>query len=235
MGVSGLSLYSLLRRNGLGETLSVYIEGDGAAWANAFQPPKNPTPSRSLPLLLAHADDAATVAYLGRPCQYLDDQRRSACPVSYWAERRFSPEVLEAMNDAVSQLKNMTGSSRIRLVGYSGGGVVAALLATRRSDVAQLVTIAAPLDLSGWVAEHDLSPLVGSLDPMQENSPKLSVIAIHFVGADDEVVPANVVRRYVARHGGKMVVVADYNHDCCWEEGWRERLRDTLELLEKTR
>jgi esterase/lipase len=52
------------------------------------------------------------------------------------------------MDAAVTALKRASGASRLRLVGYSGGGVMAMLLAARRDDVAQVVTIAAPLRLA---------------------------------------------------------------------------------------
>lgn len=224
VGSAGIDLHALLRVRGeRGGLLSIYIEGDGAPWRNPFVPPRDPTPPRALPLLLADADEAPAVAYLARPCQYLDGERLSRCPVDYWSSRRFAPEPLAAMAAAVSRLKAEAGASRLRLVGYSGGGVVAVLLAARRDDVAELVTVAAPLALSSWLSLHDLAPLAGSVDPLSlpVSSP---VAAVHFAGADDRVVPAAVVARYVAVHGGRLVVVDGFDHDCCWQRDWQLRL-----------
>lgn len=231
IAVAGIELYSLLRVRGGGDLLAVYIEGDGAPWLNSFAPPRDPTPHRALPLMLAAADPSPAAAYLGRPCQYLDAAALSRCPVGHWAERRFAPELLAAMNEAVSRLKATAGARHLRLVGYSGGGVVAALLAARRSDVSELVTVAAPLALSYWLSVHELSPLAEASDPARLDAAAKPVPAIHFAGAEDRVVPPRVVGRYVEARGGKLAVVAGFDHDCCWERDWQLRLQHALQQL----
>jgi pimeloyl-ACP methyl ester carboxylesterase len=217
-------LFTLLRKRAAAETIAVYIEGDGAPWTNSYQPPRDPTPIRPLALALAVGDAAPVTAYLGRPCQYLDEAGRSACDVSYWTSRRFAPEVLDAMNGAVSRLKSSAGARRVRLVGYSGGGVVAALLAGRRNDVESLVTVAAPLALGDWIALHGLSPLERAYDPLEARG-NLPAQAVHFAGARDEVVPPGIVERFVRRRGGRLEVIAGFDHDCCWARDWAALLR----------
>lgn len=213
-------LFSLLRQTGVSTALVVYIEGDGAGWPSVFSPPRDPTPRLSTALALANRDSSAAVAYLGRPCQYLPDNERVRCAASYWNERRFSVEVLSSMNAAISHLKQQSGALSLRLVGYSGGGVVAALLAMERGDVTELVTVAAPLALSDWVAIKNLSPLDGSIDPYKRQPSPLMSSATHFVGARDEVVPPSVVKRFVDTHGGRLLIMDDFDHDCCWAEAW---------------
>jgi pimeloyl-ACP methyl ester carboxylesterase len=66
-------------------------------------------------------------------------------------------------------LKQRSGSTRLTLVGYSGGGTIAVLLAARRSDVAEVITVAANLDVGYWTQRDGLSPLTGSLDPAGGN------------------------------------------------------------------
>jgi hypothetical protein len=211
-------LLALLRQGQASRSLRVYIEGDGAAWPNGYRPPTDPTPQRPLVLELAERDPAVAVAYLGRPCQYLAPAALAQCAGAYWSERRFAPEVLAAMDQALSQLKQAAGAERLRLVGYSGGGVLATLLAQRRDDIDSLVTLAAPLALAEWVRLKALSPLRGSLDPL--DGVGALPHAVHLVGSRDRVVPAAVGARFVAKHGGRLQLLPGFGHSCCWVQHW---------------
>lgn len=222
IAAGGFALFSLMR--GRAEAVTVYIEGDGAPWPSVFQPPRDPTPIKPVALALAARDPAQAVAYLGRPCQYLDDDRRKHCDVAWWSSRRFAPEVLGAMDAAVSRIKLRAGAQRLRLVGYSGGGVIAALLAMRRDDAESLVTVAAPLSLGEWTAAHGLSPLEGALDPLAQ-PPARPLGALHFAGGRDAVVPPGIVGGFIRRHGGRLETVEDFDHDCCWARDWPVLLR----------
>jgi len=199
---------------------AVYIEGDGAAWSSAFVPPRDPTPDYPLALALAAADPSPLVVYLGRPCQYRRDPVREACDSAYWTDRRFAREVLAAYDDALDQIKARSGATSLALHGYSGGGVLAALLSARRADISQLVTIAAPLSLGAWTAGHGVSPLRGSLDPAIFGDNKPPSHSVHFTGAADRIVPAIVVEDYARRRGGRVRVVQDFDHECCWVRDW---------------
>ncbi|OHC70028.1 MAG: hypothetical protein A2045_13345 [Rhodocyclales bacterium GWA2_65_20] len=207
-------------------TLTIYIEGDGAAWPTPYHPPRDPTPLRPVALALAAADPAPAVAYLARPCQYLDAAGLARCSSDYWTGRRFAAEVVDACDAAVGQLKKTYGARTIRLVGYSGGGVIAALLAARRDDVDALVTVAAPLALAEWAAWHGVSPLPGSLDPSAVDA-RLPP-GVHFVGGDDKTVPAAIVERFVRTRGGRVEAVSGFDHECCWAREWAALLRRTL-------
>ena len=218
-------LFTLLRQRGAAKTVSIYIEGDGAPWPGAFRPPSDPTPLQPVALTLAAHDPAPAVAYLGRPCQYLEASALARCDSAYWSGRRFSPEVLAALDEAVSRLKQRAGAQRVRLIGHSGGGVVAALLAMRRDDVTDWVTVAAPLALTAWTRVQGLTPLAGSLDPMTQPTTAIMRKATHFAGADDAVVPPEIVARFVGAHGGRLELLADFDHDCCWARDWAQLLR----------
>ena len=218
-------LFALLRQRGAVKILPIYIEGDGAPWPSAFQPPRDPTPPEPVALALAARDPSPTVAYLGRPCQYLNAPERARCDSAYWSNRRFSPEVLAAMDEAVDRLKLRAGAQRVRLIGHSGGGVVAALLALRRDDVADWVTLAAPLALTAWATTQGLTPLADSLDPMAQPAAAITRRATHFAGANDTVVPPEIVARFVGAHGGRLEVLDDFDHDCCWARDWAQLLR----------
>lgn len=202
------------------EVASIYIEGDGDAWATAYHPPRDPTPTKPVSLALTAADPAAAVVYVGRPCQYLDAAALRGCDSAYWTERRFAPEVIEAYDGALSQLKQVFGVKRFRLFGYSGGGVLATLLAARRDDVDVLVTIAAPLALAEWLAWHEATSLRGSLDPLELGENTRLPRSVHFVGERDKVVPPAIVGGFVSRKGGRIETVAGFDHECCWARDW---------------
>lgn len=218
-----------LTRAGRSTSLTIYIEGDGAAWHSPWQPPADPTPLHPIALAMAAADAAGSVAYLGRPCQYLDAVALKACAAGYWTQRRFAPEVVDAYMAAVDSLKAKVGSgdTPIRLVGHSGGGVIAALLALRRDDVESLITVAAPLALGEWTRRHGVSPLAGSLDPALAAGPVRAARAVHFVGERDKVVPPGVVETFIRTKGGRLVRMPEHDHDCCWARDW-PRLLETL-------
>ncbi|MFA7269114.1 MAG: hypothetical protein WC073_07210 [Sterolibacterium sp.] len=216
------------------ETLVIYVEGDGAPWLTPYHPPRDPTPLKPMSLSLALADPAPAVVYLGRPCQYLKAEALRQCDSTYWVERRFSPEVIAAYDEAVGRLKTSYSARSLRLVGYSGGGVIAALLAMRRDDVELLVTVAAPLAVSEWVAWHGASPLTGSLDPANIQADVLLPPSVHFVGGHDKTVPVPIVESFVHRKGGRIEIVPNFEHECCWAKEW-ERLLGRLPIQANTK
>lgn len=219
-----------LVRGGGSELVSIYIEGDGAAWPTPYSPPGDPTPARPVALALAAADPGIAVAYLGRPCQYLDAAALRGCDRAYWTRKRFAEEVIAAYDEAIDRIKRGSGARRIVLFGYSGGGVIAALLAARRDDVGRLVTVAAPLATAEWTSWHGVSPLTGSLDPTDLGENVRLPRAVHFVGADDRIVPAPVVEHFIRRRGGRIEVIPGFDHECCWSRDWGALLgRATVE------
>ena len=198
---------------GASETLVVYIEGDGRAWRYGRTPPRDPTPLSPLALKLAARDPRPAVLYLARPCQYTAPG--STCASRYWSSHRFAAEVVAAVNGAVGAAMAELGARRVELIGYSGGGVVAALVAARRTDVSRLMTVASPLDHAAWTRFHEVSPLAGSLDPV----PLAGLPQRHFVGAEDPIVPPRLVADFL---GGRdnLVTIAGFGHDCCWVDAW---------------
>ena len=206
--------------------LVVYIEGDGFAYVSNTQLSRDPTPRTPVALELAAADPSPAVLYLGRPCQYVTSSDERGCRPRYWSSHRFAPEVIEAVNRAVDQALVRVGASRVVLIGYSGGGAVAALAAVRRTDVAAWATVAAPLDHEAWTRLHAVSPLAGSLNPADEARRLAALPQIHFAGAEDDVVPPEIVRGFLEREGpglgALLTVVPGFTHYCCWADRWPE-------------
>lgn len=211
-------------QRGTAPTLIAYIEGDGMAWASRSKLSDDPTPIQPTALRLAAVDPSPAVLYLGRPCQYVQATEARGCDARYWSNRRFAPEVVEAVNRALDQAKARAGAGRVVLIGYSGGGDVAALAAARRTDVAAWATVAAPLDPGAWTLYHEVSPLVGSLDPMDDAARLAALPQAHFAGAEDDIVPPEIILGFLAREGpgheGRLVVVPGADHGCCWADRW---------------
>ena len=214
-----------------GELLTVYIEGDGFAWASSSEPSLDPTPVHPVGLQLALRHPGGHAVYLARPCQYAHAVSPD-CDQAWWTARRFAPEVIAASSTALDALKARTGAKRLVLVGYSGGAAVAALLAARRGDVARLVTVAGNLDPRAWTAHHGLAPLAGSLDPVDEIARLSAIAQIHFVGARDSVVPPALVRAFAAHfpleRRPEVRVVPGQDHQCCWAERWPELMSGAM-------
>lgn len=205
------------------KTLTIYIEGDGLAWINRSIPSVNPTPVNPLALRLA-IKDSKPAAYLARPCQYVDFNQSPNCSLKYWSSHRFSAEVIRASNQAIEQLKFRFKAEKLILVGYSGGGAVAALVAAKRNDVVRLVTIAGNLDHETWTKLHHISPLHGSLNPVDAWQNLQKIPQLHLVGGDDTNITPQIAYafsdRFPHNFRPKVKVIKDFNHVCCWVEQW---------------
>lgn len=217
-----------------GGTLTVYIEGDGLAWVTASTPSDDPTPREPVALQMALAQPDGAAVYLARPCQYTMTEGAAAsraCAQRYWTDARFAEPVIQAQSQALDQLKRRHGAIRLVLVGYSGGGAVATLLAARRSDVVALVTVAGNLDHRAWTRLHGVRSLDASLNPIDE-AHKLSHLAQwHLAGDQDRVVPPSIARAFVSSLGegaqATVLVEPGFGHACCWAQQW-PRLWATL-------
>ncbi|MFN0043469.1 MAG: alpha/beta fold hydrolase [Alphaproteobacteria bacterium] len=212
-------------------TLTVYIEGDGSGWLAGVQQP-DPTPDNPTALALAAADSSPNRLYLARPCQYEIAPVPARCNPSYWSTRRYAEEVIAAMSLAIDQAARPLGAPRIRLVGFSGGGPTSALVAARRTDVTQLVTVAGNLDHGEWTRMFKVTPLAGSLNPPDFAATLARIPQVHFSGMRDDIVPKAVLEAYLRRlPAGSPVRVVDVpraDHDCCWRDLWPGLLRSHL-------
>lgn len=209
--------------------LRVYVGGDGRAFLSRTRVSREPTPGRPLALQLMLADPSPAI-YLGRPC-YHGTVGDPACSPRTWTTARFSEEVIASMSAALSRLLASHPQARVSLIGYSGGGVVALLMAARLPRVTTVVTLAAPLDVAEWARRQGYSPLAGSLNPADLSVWPASLRQIHVHGAADENVAPDTIRRFVRRSGDRVTfhVLREFDHVCCWRERWPGLLRDLLE------
>lgn len=206
------------------DSLTVYIEGDGLAWLSRSQASDDPTPRNPIGLKLALRHPQGTAVYLARPCQYVALNDAMNCHRKYWTNGRFAPEVIEASSQAISKLKQRFGATKLVLVGYSGGGAVAALVAVRRNDIVQLVTVAGNLDHRVWTAMHHVDELDHSLNPADDWQSLTNIPQQHFIGERDEVVSHEVTDSYTTHfpllQRPKVIKMSKFDHMCCWVEQW---------------
>ncbi|MNM36114.1 Alpha/beta hydrolase family protein [compost metagenome] len=219
------SFYRLTRQD---LPLIVYIEGDGLAWRNRTKPSTNPTPHQAMGLMLAAVDPAANVVYLARPCQFTPMPANPLCDKAYWTNKRFADEVVIAMNQAVSHYASKISGQPIHLIGYSGGGALAVLIAARRNDVSSVRSVAGNLDQAEVNRLHHVSAMPESLNAIDVAPHVAGIAQIHFSGGDDTIVPPFIAQRFVTATGGQCArayLVPDMNHEDDWASRWPELLR----------
>ena len=222
------NIFSMQRVRQTGGEVTIYIEGDGKAFINRGRVSNNPTPDNPLGLKLALVDNSNNVIYLARPCQFVKLSQESRCLPVYWTVKRAAPEIIEAMDRAINNLKMTYGFDHIRLVGYSGGATVAAVLAATRSDITDLRTVAGNLDIDRFVRVHDVTPLTGSVNPTAYAAKLVSIPQLHFLGANDSVITPDIFIGYTSalKQAGPSVsclslkTVTGMSHNGSWEAIW---------------
>jgi hypothetical protein len=212
-------LAGLLKKGGAPE-LVVYLEGDGRAIVNG-NPSPDPTPRVPQALDLAVQDPAPSILYLARIGQYMP-AFATAENRPLWSDRRLSPEVVEAASSAIDQAKREAGAMYLHLVGYSGGGGLAVLLAERRGDVLSLVTVAGLLDTDWWVRTRGYRPLTGSLNPADSLDGILNVPQVHFYGTEDRVIPPEMSGVFASKGAFTRLarLPVETDHYRAWTAAW---------------
>ncbi|MEM7294290.1 MAG: dienelactone hydrolase family protein [Pseudomonadota bacterium] len=208
------------------EPLHVYINGDGIPWNARFFVANDPTPSRSLALDMLRRDQAPALM-LGRPCYH--GLLKPPCTADHWTSGRFSKRVLISMQAALRNLLTQHAVSSVVLIGHSGGGALAMLLAERVDEVTGVVTVAGVLDTDAWTTHHDYQPLFNSINPAQR--PALDVRQLHFYGESDSNTPATIMRSAIERHpNAQLEILEGQDHICCWSLMWSELLEKVAKL-----
>ena len=214
--------------------LRVYLEGDGRAWITRNQVSPDPTPHTAMGLRLA-ASDGGDVVYLARPCQFTPMARNPICQPEYWAGLRYSPLVVSAMDEALSRYVARLQPARLELVGFSGGGAIAVLLAARRKDVSAIRTVAGNLDHVAVNQWHKVSQMPGSLNPIDVAAQGERIPQLHVSGAEDTVIPTAITHSFVDQVGrcAGLVTVQGMAHQSDWDRLWPKLLAVPLPCTAK--
>jgi hypothetical protein len=179
--------------------LTVYIEGDGLAFIRKNTVSNDPTPVDPMGLRFAVVDRSPLVLYLSRPCQYITNKEMNDCNNRLWTSARYSAEIVSWYDAVLDAAKKRYNAKYIRLVGYSGGGSLAVLLAALRQDVTSLVTIAGNLDTQAWTELHGVSRLTDSLNPTSVVVSVANIPQVHYVGTRDMITPPSLCQRFLAK------------------------------------
>jgi pimeloyl-ACP methyl ester carboxylesterase len=200
--------------------LILFIEGDGLPWVGGGRKiAADPTPRVPLALELA-VSTPASVLYLGRPC-YLEVRRPPECSEPLWTSERYSSAVVASMSAAASTYIAEHHFQQVLIVGYSGGGTLAVLIAGSLPHVSGVVAIAGNLDPDAWAQLHGYLPLQGSLNPSLEPPLPADLKQWYLIGERDSNVSAAATARYFARiPPDRIWSYARFDHKCCWVQAW---------------
>jgi alpha/beta superfamily hydrolase len=146
--------------------------------------------------------------------------------------KRFAPEVIDAMDSAVSSLKEAAQAPSVSLAGYSGGAAVAVLIAARRDDVASLRTICGNLDCAEVSRYNKVSLLAGSLDPIDAAEKVAMIPRRHFIASADKIIPFSATEKFADKTGDithkSISIIEGTTHYSGWGEKWRRLLSEPL-------
>ncbi len=127
-----------------------------------------------------------------------------------WSFGRYSESVADSLKEVISRL---AGDKQIILVGHSGGGVLASIIAQRSAQVTGLVTLAAPLDTASWTSTHGYSPLYDSINPEQLPISQHNLKQLHITGDEDNEVTSAHQKAYLSRYPeARRLSLAGVNH-----------------------
>jgi len=221
-------LQSFFRIDDPQKPLRVYIEGDGLAWISRNRLSENPTPTKPVGLELATLDKYENVLYLARPCQYIWN---SQCSPEYWSNKRFSQEVITSTSTAINIVKQHFKLKSVELVGFSGGGAVAVLVAEQRTDIINITTIAGNLDHDTVNKLHNVNLMTESLNAINVAEQTAHIPQLHLVGQNDTVVPIKIAKAFLRDSGTNnniQIQSVDASHTQGWNQVWTQLLKGKL-------
>lgn len=206
-----------------GDSLHVYIGGDGVPWQNKIFVTQDPGPYHPLVLRLMKQDRKPSI-YLGRPC-YQGQAKHLPCQPAYWTSARYSEDVVRSMSMALNELLKKYHYQKLVLIGYSGGGTLAVLLAPRVPQTQAVVTIAGNLDTNAWTDYHQYSALTESLNPAREAPLSPDIMQVHLQGGKDKNIPAELGTQYLEKQiHARRLHYEHADHSCCWQRYWPDVL-----------
>ncbi|MDO9240183.1 MAG: hypothetical protein Q7U30_09215, partial [Methylicorpusculum sp.] len=181
------------------------------------------------PLILQlMAMDNAPSILLGRPCYYGLNQSQNCSPY-FWTSHRYAQPLVDSLVEVLHNWLKGKRVQRLVLIGFSGGGALAALMASNIPTVKTLITLSANLDTAAWTKHHGYSELSQSLNPAQQARLPDTISQIHFAAEKDTNVPPAIVRSYADRQpSARFRSIKNYDHTCCWTDQWPELLFEAL-------
>ena len=219
----------------LSPTLVVVVHGD-----SPFRPP---TYQYRFALAAAVAIPGTVVAAVLRP-GYDDGEERSDGMRGETTGDNYTPEVLDAVATAISEIKARYRPRRVVLVGHSGGSAIVGSLIGRRVGIADAVLLVSCVcDLEAW-RKHMQATKGGKIweRPVRSLSPlaltkgiPASTRVSMLVGSDDDITPPSLTDAYAAalRDRGipvDVTVAPGLGHDILSEPVAMDQLRHIVSI-----
>lgn len=142
------------------------------------------------------------------------------CTPELWTGGRYSGQIVQTMQKALDQLQDESPGNRWLLIGHSGGGSLAMLIAQGREDVAGIITLAANLDTDAWTRHFGYLPLDQSLNPALIPVLPAQIPRWHFAAVEDAQVPALLIADAARIDPYARYSLLQGDHHCCWQEHW---------------
>ncbi len=212
------------------DVLHIYLGGDGTPWIDGLFISDDPTPRDPLAMKLMASVEHNAI-FVGRPC-YFGLAAIEPCESVHWTHGRYGNEVLRSLKSVISTIRVF--KQPIVLIGYSGGGALAVLLASELEGEVSVLTVAANLDTARWAEEHGYLPLDRSLNPIVESDLD-GKFHLHLAGGKDQNVSRDHAIRFAQRHNGEYKVYPEFDHRCCWLNEWPSILSDFHESAGESR
>ena len=96
------------------------------------------------------------------------------------------------------------------------------LVASKRNDIKKIVTVAGNLNHKLLHRHHNIPAMVGSLDPMKIVNKISHIKQIHYVGADDKIVPFKIANSFEEatkyKRNIKIIVMPNTTHSKGWNK-----------------
>ncbi len=204
-----------------GKRLHVYLEGDGRPWEQGVVPAADPTTRQALMLSLM-AIDTAPALYLGRPCYngHADDV---GCDSRLWTHARYGQQVIAAMSAALQNFSQQQGYDELLLLGHSGGGSLALLLAECLPQTQAVVTLAVNYDIDLWADHHGYQRLTSSENPAKHLNN--GIPEWHFLAEQDRTVPPALILKALQHRPHSVVeIIPGIDHQHGWQRIWPQIL-----------
>ena len=211
--------------------LHIYLEGDGSPYLDGRWVSPDPTPRNPLMLRLMALDPGASV-YLARPC-YNGRATAPPCDSSLWTQARYSAEVVDSTVAVARHLLSQRQKQELFLVGHSGGGTLAMLMAAQLPETRAAHTLSANQHTPAWTHSPGNAPFHGSLNPARRPPLDTHILQLHLVGENDDNIPPHMLQRATKRQWRARVgTVEGFDHSCCWPQLWPKILDATVQAAE---
>jgi len=210
-----------------GGLLHVYLEGDGKPWEQGLLPASDPTTRESVMLPLMAQDQSASL-YLARPC-YNGHAQDPGCSKTLWTGGRYSETVISSMASAIKNFCHQNGYNQLILIGHSGGGSLAILLAAHLPQTRALLTLAANYDIDAWADYHGYSRLHGSINPASQ--PNTGIPEWHYLAEQDSNIPVALFFQSLSqRPNSQVAIIPGMDHNHGWQTHWPGILSKLAEI-----